>query len=487
MSSLHGQAVPSVIVDRSESEATRPGRWGALRSPSLRLVLTAGVVSQVGDWALSVGLVYFVYLLTGSTLATGAALLTAVVPQALVGSVAGVYVDRWSRRRTMIATNLLLAAGLVPLLFVHAVGEIGVVYAVLGFESAVGAFFPPAEGALIPEIVPAELLLQANSMYGSGRQLARLSGAGIGGILVGVYGLVGVAWLDLGSFVVAAAVLLPVVEQYRVPRPPRGTSRTLSALRRLRAEWLGGVAATRTARTAMILLVLSATVYFGEGVFGTLAAPFVVAVLHGSGPDYGWFLSLEAVGGILGGALVASRARQWRAHRVLPIASVTFGMLDLLLFNYPYWDPQIGWAFLIVVAVGFPAAGFGAAYASLQQTAVGPEFRGRYLSFVQTVALLTMASGALLASFLGNTVGIVPLLEIQGTVYVVGGLFVGLTRGRERGVPLEGIARLPEAPSPLDSEPSWLLADNGGVRAESGSSPDALPARDDAKAMQGGS
>src|SRR5690242_6041246 len=97
----------------------------------LRLLLTAGLISMSGDWVLSVGLVYTVYAVTGSTLASAGALIAAFVPQTLTGLFAGVFVDRWSRARTMVAGNVVLAVVLLPLLAVHDSGDIWVVYAVL--------------------------------------------------------------------------------------------------------------------------------------------------------------------------------------------------------------------------------------------------------------------------------------------------------------------------------------------------------------------
>src|SRR3954466_13970499 len=115
------------------------------RAPDLRLLLGAGLVSMTGDWLLGVGLAYSVYALTGSTLASAAALLSSFVPQALVGSVAGVFVDRWDRKRTMVLTNLLLAAGLLPLLLGLCADRFLVVYGVLAAQSCVLVFFAPAE------------------------------------------------------------------------------------------------------------------------------------------------------------------------------------------------------------------------------------------------------------------------------------------------------------------------------------------------------
>lgn len=69
--------------------------WTLLRvNRDYRLLLSAGLVSLSGDWVLAVGLGYYVYLLTGSTLASGTVLLASVLPGTLLGSVAGVFADR---------------------------------------------------------------------------------------------------------------------------------------------------------------------------------------------------------------------------------------------------------------------------------------------------------------------------------------------------------------------------------------------------------
>src|SRR3954449_10838498 len=121
----------------------------------LRLVLSAGIISLTGDWILTVGLIYRVYAVTGSTVASALTMASAFAPQVLLGAVAGVFADRWDRRRTMIAANLLLAAGLLPLLLVTGADRIWVVYPVLVFEAVVETFFAPAEQAMLPRVVAA--------------------------------------------------------------------------------------------------------------------------------------------------------------------------------------------------------------------------------------------------------------------------------------------------------------------------------------------
>src|SRR6478735_11823423 len=89
-----------------------------------RALLGAGLVSRTGDYVLTVGVMYLVYDLTGSTLATAGALVVAVLPQVLLASPAGVLVDRWDRRRILTVAFLAHAAALTPLLAVHGSGRL---------------------------------------------------------------------------------------------------------------------------------------------------------------------------------------------------------------------------------------------------------------------------------------------------------------------------------------------------------------------------
>ncbi len=102
-----------------------------LRQRNFALLWLGGLISQTGDWLLQIGLPVYVYLLTGSALATSIMLMVSFVPTILLGSVAGVFVDRWDRLRTMLVANVLLAAGLLPLFLVHDKGSLWMMYLTL--------------------------------------------------------------------------------------------------------------------------------------------------------------------------------------------------------------------------------------------------------------------------------------------------------------------------------------------------------------------
>src|SRR5262245_15580007 len=99
-----------------------------LRQRNFALLWFGGLISMMGDWMLWIALPIYVYQLSGSALATSVALICRILPRLLLGSMAGVFVDRWDRRRTMVITNLLLAVGLLPLLLVQSVEWLWLVY-----------------------------------------------------------------------------------------------------------------------------------------------------------------------------------------------------------------------------------------------------------------------------------------------------------------------------------------------------------------------
>ena len=249
--------------------------WRLLRRrPDLARLVGAGLVSLTGDWLLAIGLSYAVYDLTGSTLASAGVFLTSLLPQVLTGPVAGVLVDRWDRRRTMVAANLLLATGLFPLLLVDDAGLIWVVYPVLVLESVVETFFAPAEQAMLPRVVdesrPAELVT-ANALNGQAQNLSRLVGGALGGVLAALGGIPLVAIADAGTFVVAAVLVARIRTSGATAARERSAEDVVRGrFAELRTEWVDGARVALGSPVVRVLGTFTLVTSFGEGIWGTL-------------------------------------------------------------------------------------------------------------------------------------------------------------------------------------------------------------------------
>jgi Na+/melibiose symporter-like transporter len=392
--------------------------WTLLvRNRDYRLLLSAGLISLVGDWILRVGLGYYVYALTGSTLAAATTLLAALLPQIALGSLAGVYVDRWDRRRTMVVTNLALAAGLLPLFAVHDRYHVWIVYLVAIVETALAQFFVAAEAALVPRLVPEDTLVTANALNGQNRDVARLVGAALGGVVAGLGGLTLVTVVDIGTFVVAAGLLAAIVHS---GPPERGAGHAPHLLR----EWAQGARIAVGNRTLRVLLGFTVVTGFGEAVMGTLFAPFVRDVLHGSATAFGAILAVQAAGGIIGGLVAAAVGPRFNPRDLVGYGALAFGVLDLALFLYPLIRPALWPALVLMVLVGLPGAFTTAGLATAFQLATADAYRGRVFGALTALRGAAMLGGALGAGTLGGRIGIVPVIAIQGAGYCLAALLV---------------------------------------------------------------
>jgi predicted MFS family arabinose efflux permease len=388
------------------------------RQPDLSRLVSAQLISMTGDWALGIGLVYTVYALTGSTVASAVTLLSGFVPMALVGLVAGVFVDRWDRKRTMVTTNLLLAVSVLPLLFLHHADDIWIAYVVMAVGSVLEVFFSPAEQALLPRVVPDEDLVVANGLNAQARNLARLVGAGLGGVVVASGGLPALAVIDAASFLVAALLEPTPTVEADATVVVRGQLATLVD------EWRTGFRATWGDPVVRMLVMFTIITCTGEGIMGTLFAPYVRDVLEGSSSDYGLISGIQAVGGVAGGFLVVSAAHRWSPVRMVWVGAVIFGLVDLAIFVYPVLWVSIWPAVLGMTVVGIPGAAVQTGMRTLLQRSTRDAERGRVFALQNLAMSVVLMGGATAAGFLGEVVGIVPVLALQGVGYVVAGLMV---------------------------------------------------------------
>jgi MFS family permease len=407
--------------------------WAILRQRNFGLLWTGGLISEIGDWVLMVALPFEIYRRTGSTLATGGMVLTFLIPRILIGSVAGVFVDRWDRRRLMITVDLLLAVTILPLLAIDAVG-LWIAYLVLVIASILEQLFMPAKMALLPNLLVGgpEELVTANALTGVGRHLARLIGPAVGGVIVAVGGLTAVTIVDSVSFLISAGMVALIRVPTEVPPVHAGLEEeTVGAWRRLVGEWRDGLAVIGGDSILRAILAFSIITAVGEGLTSTLFVPWVQDWLHGGNAGYGAVLSTQAIGGVAGALVIGRYGSRLDPLRLLIGGALLFGAIDLVLFTYPVLYPVIAPALIMLVIVGVPGAAMGAALTTLQQSQAEDRQRGRVFGAIGAVAAFGALVGVVSAAFLGEVVPVVLLLVVQGSGYVIAGLVVWwMTRSR---------------------------------------------------------
>lgn len=276
----------------------RGGLLLALSIRDFRLLWTGQLLSSLGSWLLLIAVPYRVFELTRSPAATGFAFVAESVPAMVIGPIAGVAVDRWDRRHTMVAVTLGQGGCILPVAFVHQPGQVAIVYVALLAESALGQFYRPAEQALVPSMVGrAEELTSANALISVNGAVTRLAGASLGGIAFAALGLPTAVAIDAATYAAAAGCLLLL--RFR-PVPHRAAPRRLSNGAAEFREGLRHVSASRPLRG---LLVAAAMFWAGNGVFTALLVPYIHLRLHGTAADLGFLWAATGAGFLVGAPL----------------------------------------------------------------------------------------------------------------------------------------------------------------------------------------
>lgn len=330
-------------------------------------LITGQFVSRAGDALFSLASVWLVLDLTNNNpLASSAALAVEFLPFLLFGLVAGAYVDRWDRRRIMIAADTIRGAVTLAVPLLAAAGRLHVwhVFAVSFLLSSFGRLFHPARQAVMPDLVEASQLVRANAVAEGTGQAAWIAGPALGGVLVAMVGAANVYYLDAASFFFSAATLLLVR-----PRPYL-RARTGTSLRQELVDAIHYVRERAILRTTLLVGVV--------GIVAFAPVPALLPVLvrghFGAGSrELGALMACFFAGSVLTSAGVARLGE--RLHRGYALAgglgAVGAGALLLAL------APSLTVAGLMLLVLGGGAALFNVAEYSIVQAETVPELRGR--------------------------------------------------------------------------------------------------------------
>jgi MFS family permease len=298
-----------------------------LRHRDFRLLWSGMCVSLLGDGAFLVAMAWQVYALSNAPAALALVGIAMSVPTILLLLVGGVVSDRFDRRRVMLAADLArgVAVGLLAVLSLTGLIEVWHIVALVVFYGAAQAFFDPAFDAIVPDVLPAVELGQANALDQIVRPLAlRLAGPALGGVLIDLVGAGGAFTLDALSFGISAGALLAMS-----PRPRRAAqaaaASVASDLREgfayvRRHVWLWG---TFACAAVAYLLFMGPT---------EVLLPFVVKhELGGSGTDLGLVFGAGGLGSIACALAMGQRATP---RRDITFMYVTWTLATVAIAGY---------------------------------------------------------------------------------------------------------------------------------------------------------
>jgi MFS family permease len=395
------------------TDAPSTQKPGLFINRNFALLWTGGTISVFGDVIFDVTLIVWISAFLAAhqswaPLAVSGVLLATLVPTFVFGPIAGVFVDRWDKRRTMLWMDairavlialLLLATNIVPLPFLPGGrlplgGQLGAIYTAVFLASLCAQLFGPARLALIGDVVADPHRAQASGMTEITQSLAFIVAPPLAPVLLLAAGPQVALLLNALSFAFSFAMLLAV----RAPKS--ATSRQAAERPGFLRELVAGLRFSAQNRVILTLLITVSIIMLGGSALNALDIFFVRNNLHAPINLYGFLATAQGMGAILGAVLASIFAQRVGLVRTLTCSLALVSILILAYARMSSFVPA-----LIVIFLG----GF---FLSLVNVPVGPlllrvtprAYVGRVTATINPTSALVQVLGTTLAGFLASSV-----------------------------------------------------------------------------------
>jgi MFS family permease/CRP-like cAMP-binding protein len=388
------------------ASSARPSAFAVFRRRNFTLLWVAQFISTMGSGLTAIAASILVYRLTGSALSVGLMLLATALPGLFVGLIAGVFVDRFDRKRIMIAANLICAALVCAIPFVLPFG-VTWLYIVVAVSSAVGQFFAPAQASILPETAPDEELAAANAMMTISQFGALTVGYAGAGLIATLSSITWAFYLDALSFVVSAVCILLV----RVAPLAVKEETNLAAVAHNLRVGLGFVRDTRVLRSLVLVFV---PIFIDYGFGNSLFLPFAIRSLHASEFEYSLLEGVFTVGFVVGSLVMAGLADRLHAGQWIAVSILGMGLFSMSLALA--WSVAAAIAFTTMIGI-LNAPSYIGRQLLIQRT-TPRETRGR----VSSVFFVTRDTGFMLGM---AAAGLADLFDVRVLLLVNALLLIG--------------------------------------------------------------
>ena len=378
-----------------------PSFGDVLPIPVMRRVWYAQVVSLFGDFlALFAVIAVVSFRMHGTPAQLTGLQIAYMLPIVFVGPVAGVFVDRWPIKPTLITSDLIRAG--LALLLIPAT-SLWQVYGVLAALSCVSAFFGPAQTVTIRSHVPIAGLMSANALMQIAFMGSRIVGPATAGLIVGRFTPRVCYAIDVASFLVSAGLIASVA----IVRPASLQAPIGSSSNRIHAIWIdmkAGWSFIIHHPSILFFVVAMAAGLFTIGCFGPLISIYVRDTLHADSGLFGYVSGMVGVGLLVGTQMIREIARRQAASDTGLVlwGLVGIGAGVLLLGAVPH----IVATFAATFTIGFAFAAIMVPASTLIQRETPPDMLGRVGSTNASVVFLGQILGLAVSGVLAELVGV---------------------------------------------------------------------------------
>lgn len=397
-----------------------------LKNRNFFLLWGGQIISQLGDRLGQMALIAFVYLRApGSTLQIAKILSFTIIPVFLIGPLAGVYVDRWDRRRTMYVCDFLrsLLVFTIPL-FLFYTKSLGPVYLIIFIAFSIGRFFVPAKLSVIPDLVDKKDLLIANSLINTSGMIAAILGFGISGVLVERLGAKSGFYLDSLSFLISGTLIFLISKRFVVAINFKEVSKEIVEVIRK--------SVIQEVKEGVLYFIHNKDIRFTAGIifalWSALGAVYVVVIvfvqkaLHSATKDLGLLVMFLGVGLFLGSLVYGKFGQRISHYKVIFACLVVSGAMLVVFALGIHYYPNFMVAAFLALCLGLTVAPIMIASNTIIHSVSDNEMLGKIFSSLEIVMHLGFLTFMFISSILAEKFSHVLILVCVGCLLSVLGL-----------------------------------------------------------------
>jgi MFS family permease len=361
-------------------------------------LFTANAISLVGNVFTLIAIPWFVLQTTGSATKTGITGFFNILPVIVAGFLGGTIVDRLGYKRTSIIADLAsgVTTALVPIFYF----TIGLEFWQLMILVFLGALLDTpgstARAALLPELAEQAgmSIERVTSLTHVIERGARLVGAPLAGLLIGIMGTANVLWLDAASFFISAGIVWIFVPAFGTQRRESGSGNYMGELK----EGLRFIAQDSLILSIVIMVMLT---NFLDAIFGGVVQPVYVREVYGNALNLGLLISANGGGAVIGGLIFAAIGHRLPRHATFVGAFVLTGFRFWVYALYP-----TVWVLIVVTLITSIGAGpLNPIIGAIEFERIPTHMRGRVFGAITAGAWIAMPLGMLLGGVLTDKLG----------------------------------------------------------------------------------
>ncbi|MCX5705380.1 MAG: MFS transporter [Candidatus Omnitrophica bacterium] len=404
-----------------------------LRNRNFFFLWLGQIISQFGDRLDQMALIALVYSRSeGSTIGIAKILSFTIIPVFLIGPVAGVYIDRWDKRRTMYICDFLRAALVlcIPLFLINK--NFAWIYLIIFVIFSIGRFFVPAKLAIVPELVEKDDLLIANSLINTTGMIAAVLGFGISGIIVERLKAAGGFYLDSLSFLISGTLIFLIAKKFSAAMSLRKVSKEIaevirkSVVQEIKEGMLYFVNHKDIRLTAGIMFFL----WSALGAVYVVIIAFVQKTLHSATKDLGLLIMFLGIGLFIGSLIYGRFGQRVSQYKVIFASLVLSGVMLIIfavaLHSYPYFIS----AAALSLSLGIFISPIMIASNTIIHKVSDNAMMGKVFSSLEMVMHLAFLIFMFLSSFLAERWGNFTILVIVGCLFSLLGIMNLIFRRR---------------------------------------------------------